>query len=239
MPSPNFELAAAYLSTASSLTKVSNTVKLELYGLFKYVTTGPKPTVSRPSIFDMTGRAKWDAWNAAGQKYVDAQEAELRYLQMAKELGWDETKIDQSVKNDSKKGKGKVRAGEEGDDDIWDSDSDSGDSTTKSNSGLGLTVSTMAGAKEASEKTLHGFAVDNDVRGIEDLLKIVPNLNLNEMDEYGYTPLHLAADRGHIDVVKLLLSKGVDKSIKDPDDMTALELAHCVGNEDIISALSG
>jgi ankyrin repeat protein len=69
--------------------------------------------------------------------------------------------------------------------------------------------------------------------------------------------LHLAADRGHIDVVKLLLSKGVDKSIKasvvfslatafsndirctqDPDDMTALELARSVGNEDIISALS-
>jgi hypothetical protein len=137
----------------------------------------------------MTGRAKWDAWNAAGQKYVDAQEAETRYLQMAKELGWDETKVDPSVNNiseDSNKGKGKTSEEGEGDDDIWDSSEDD-DSTTKSNhkrEGLGLTVSTMAGAREASEKTLHGFAVDNDVRGLEDLLITVPNLNLNEMDEY-------------------------------------------------------
>jgi len=37
---------------------------------------------------------------------------------------------------------------------------------------------------------------------------------LNRGPLKGYTPLHLAADRGHLDVVKLLLSKGVDKSIK-------------------------
>jgi ankyrin repeat protein len=72
----------------------------------------------------------------------------------------------------------------------------------------------------------------------------------------GYTPLHLAADRGHLEIVKLLLGKGVDKSIKvrafgsidmiksiiagqDPDDMTALELAQIVGHSGIVSALSG
>lgn len=162
----------------------------------------------------MTGRAKWDAWNKAGQKYVDAQEAETRYLQLAKELGWDETKIDTPVNDlseDPRKGKGKTREGGEGDDDIWDSEDES--SATKSRNkreGLGLTVSTMAGAKEASEKTLHGFAVDNDVRGIEDLLIIVPDLNLNEMDEYVSLKLWLLyCFFSLVEPLKLFSTKGI------------------------------
>jgi len=81
------------------------------------------------------------------------------------------------------------------------------------------------------------------------------SMNFNRGHFKGYTPLHLAADRGHLDVVKLLLSKGVDKSIKvkytpilarylthvasqDPDDMTAIDLARVVGYKEIISVLS-
>ncbi|KAF9455129.1 ankyrin [Macrolepiota fuliginosa MF-IS2] len=229
MPSSSFEAAAAYLSTASSLSKVSNTIKLELYGLFKYVTAGPTPTSSRPSIFDMTGRAKWDAWNAAGKAYTQAQDAETRYLEIAKELGWDEQAAV------SKQHEAPSTTNEDEDGDIWDSEEDV---SSQGGGGLGCAVSTMAYTKEESEKTLHGFAVENNLKGIEDLLSLVPDLNLDELDEHGYTPLHLAADRGHLDIVKLLLSKGVDKSIKDPDDMAALELARIVGHREIVSLLS-
>lgn len=197
------------------------------------MTVGSNPTTSRPSIFDMTGRAKWDAWSTTGKKYSDVQNAEARYIELAKELGWDETEQPLPNKSEANKGKGKSNEGEEGD--IWDSEEES---STGGSGGLGPSVSTMAHTKEASEKTLHGFAVENDVKGIEDLLAIVPDLDLNEVDEHGYTPLHLAADRGHLDVVKLLLSKGVDKTLKDPDDMTAIELARIVGHDNIVSALS-
>lgn len=40
----------------------------------------------------------------------------------------------------------------------------------------------------------------------------------------GYSPLHLASDRNHPDLVKLLLSKGADRTLLDPDGMTALEM---------------
>ncbi|KXN83651.1 Acyl-CoA-binding domain-containing protein 2 [Leucoagaricus sp. SymC.cos] len=235
MPSSQFDAAATYLTSGPSLSKVSNTTKLELYGLFKTVTVGSTPTTSRPSIFDITGRAKWDAWNAAGKKYSDVHEAESRYLEIAKGLGWDETQRPLLTKSGKGKGKGGSIEGEEGD--IWDSEDDSS-APQKSSGGLGLSVSTMARTEETSEQTLHGFAVDNDAKGLEDLLAVAPDLNLNELDEFGYTPLHLAADRGHLDIVKFLLSKGAERSIKDSDDMTALDLARIVGHHEIVSVLS-
>ncbi|KAH8513719.1 hypothetical protein H0E87_006834 [Populus deltoides] len=41
----------------------TNENKLILYGLFKQATVGPVNT-SRPGIFNMRDRAKWDAWKA-------------------------------------------------------------------------------------------------------------------------------------------------------------------------------
>jgi hypothetical protein len=42
----------------------------------------------------------------------------------------------------------------------------------------------MARPQDTSENTLHGFAVENDVKGIEDLLAIDPNMDLNLLDEH-------------------------------------------------------
>ncbi|KAG6332079.1 hypothetical protein ID866_7007, partial [Astraeus odoratus] len=53
----------------------------QLYGLYKFLTVSSLPQTSRPSIFDMTGRAKWDAWNNIGHTFGDRKaEAEKRYL---------------------------------------------------------------------------------------------------------------------------------------------------------------
>ena len=53
----------------------------------------------------------------------------------------------------------------------------------------------------------------------------------------GFTPLHLAADRGHAPAVAYLLSLGADKSILDPDEQTALEIATISGRDDVVELL--
>ncbi|XP_059355159.1 ankyrin repeat domain-containing protein 6b isoform X3 [Carassius carassius] len=53
----------------------------------------------------------------------------------------------------------------------------------------------------------------------------------------GRTPLHLAAYKGHIAVVRILLAAGCDLDIQDDGDQTALHRSAVVGNTDVISAL--
>ncbi|KAF4605123.1 hypothetical protein EYR40_003906 [Pleurotus pulmonarius] len=225
-PSAQFNAAAAYLSLSSSLSSVSNTVKLELYGLFKFVTVAAKPTSSKPSIFDMTGRAKWDAWNDVGKKYTSAVDAEARYLQIARELGWsEEAKPEPPASAESSAA-----------DSIWDDDSRP--SSGKGSSGMGPSVSSMKPPDTAEDNTIHGFAVSNDVEALKTLLWIQPDIDVNQHDEYGFTPLHLAADRGNKDVVRLLLASGADRTVKDQDEFTALELAEVAGHNEIVDILA-
>uniref|UniRef100_A0A8C2ZUN6 Ankyrin repeat domain 6b n=1 Tax=Cyclopterus lumpus TaxID=8103 RepID=A0A8C2ZUN6_CYCLU len=55
--------------------------------------------------------------------------------------------------------------------------------------------------------------------------------------KYGRSPLHLAAHKGHIEVVRILLKAGCDLDIQDDGEQTALQRAAVVGNSDVISAL--
>ena len=64
-------------------TKPSDADLLELYGLYKQATVGDVDT-SRPGMFDMKGKAKWDAWNA--KKGTSQADAEAAYIAKVKEL---------------------------------------------------------------------------------------------------------------------------------------------------------
>ncbi|KAK1170189.1 hypothetical protein AOXY_G6981 [Acipenser oxyrinchus oxyrinchus] len=55
--------------------------------------------------------------------------------------------------------------------------------------------------------------------------------------KYGRTPLHLAAYKGHTEVVRILLKADCDLDIQDDSEQTALHRAAVVGNTDVISAL--
>ncbi|TFK41261.1 hypothetical protein BDQ12DRAFT_432381 [Crucibulum laeve] len=221
----SFQNAASYLSSASSLSKVSSVVKLELYGLFKYITVARIPTTSRPSIFDMTGRAKWDAWSAADKKYEKEQDAEIRYLEIARSLGWTE--------GTAPTAKPQTQEEEEID---WDDGVPAKSGT--GGGGMGLSVSSMAPPKTEIDKSIHGLAVSNDVPGLTTLLELSPDTDLNALDEFGYAPLHLACDRGNIEIVRLLLSKGANRTVKDPDGFTLQELAQEAGHKEIESILA-
>ena len=40
-------------------------------------------------MFSMAARAKHDAWVTQSQKYTDVEEAKGRYIEIAKEIGWE------------------------------------------------------------------------------------------------------------------------------------------------------
>ena len=62
-----------------------------------------------------------------------------------------------------------------------------------------------------------------DVKQINELLQ--NNIDVNIRDEEGFTPLMLAADRGHKDAVKVLLAAGADVNIVNNNYDTALFIA--------------
>jgi hypothetical protein len=129
------------------------------------------PSTSRPSIFDMTGRAKWDAWAAAGKKYQDAQEAEERYLEIAQTLGWAGSTAEIQVENAPSSSTG---------------DSDTLEASNSGGGGMGLSVSVLMPPSPSSaiDKSIHGLALSNDVSGLTTLLEQCPETDLDAVDEY-------------------------------------------------------
>ncbi|TFY64411.1 hypothetical protein EVJ58_g2638 [Rhodofomes roseus] len=171
----------------------------------------------------MTGRAKWDAWNATSKTYGDrANEAEARYIALARELGWSEDKAPTPV-------------GE------LDLDADDGEAAGSSQGGgeygFAMSVSTMSTSDERSGSALNDLAIAGNTPALRAFLDANPGVDVNAKDENGYTPLHLACDRGRAEVVRLLLERGANPSIKDDDDLTAKELAEVSGHDEIIELI--
>lgn len=205
------------------MTRVSSSVKLELYGLFKMLTVAPSPNTSRPSFFDPTGRAKWDAWMREAQSYEGRpSDAENRYLDIARSLGWTEGSS--------------AAPGADGETDGQEESGGGGGS----GSGMGISVSvisppTLEDASDSSE--LHGYAMTDDVAALSALFSAGKCADIDVRDEYGYTALHLAADRGNVATVEFLLKQGADMTLKDTDGYTATDLATIAQKHDIVALL--
>lgn len=78
---PAFDKAAADIKTLT--VSPTNEELLELYKFYKQATVGDCNT-SRPGMFDMKGKYKWDAWNEL--KGTDKGEAETKYIKLVQEL---------------------------------------------------------------------------------------------------------------------------------------------------------
>jgi acyl-CoA-binding protein len=83
-PSDAFKAAAAAVNALPPAKEPPPDVKLELYALFKQATAG-RCAAPKPGMFDVVGRAKWDAWSALGD--LAPADAEARYLALAARLG--------------------------------------------------------------------------------------------------------------------------------------------------------
>ncbi|MGJ7548553.1 acyl-CoA-binding protein [Pseudomonas alloputida] len=64
-------------------TKPTDAEMLELYGLYKQATVGDINT-TRPGMFDVQGKARWDAWNS--RKGLKTDDAEKQYAAIANRL---------------------------------------------------------------------------------------------------------------------------------------------------------
>ncbi|EIN14147.1 ankyrin [Punctularia strigosozonata HHB-11173 SS5] len=194
---------------------------------------GRQPTTSRPGLLDFAGRAKWDSWKETGAKYASESDVEQRYIDLARQLGWiDGTPLTH--------GEGSEESEEEEEPSAEELLARESDSEENVASDMGKVMSTIVSSEEEASPdlhSLHGLALNGDQGLLEEYLHANPDINVNERDEHGYSALHLACDRGHAGVVRLLLAHGASKDLKDADDFTPMELAKVSGHEDIIALL--
>lgn len=156
--------------------------------MYKYITVSPRPKPgSRPGVFDWTGSAKWDSWDGIGKKYDGRpQDVELRYIEIARELGYEESLKPSS----SQSGGGEVEESPSFEDDIDldhldDEVDDRPRQSGKAAGGMGISVSALAD-RSADEDldpdhSIHGLARSGNVEELAKLL--VPGVNINAPNE--------------------------------------------------------
>lgn len=86
--------------------------------------------------------------------------------------------------------------------------------------------------------SLLSIAIQYERNGIAKLL-ISSGANVNFKNKLGFTPLHIAAGLGQVDVVRDLIAKGanVNEICTGDNDVTALHSASAYGNIDVINEL--
>src|SRR5262245_52912800 len=90
-----------------------------------------------------------------------------------------------------------------------------------------------------NEKLMIKVAKKGDVAAVKQLLKADKDLT-NARDKDGSTPLHCAAWKGHVEVVKVLIDAGADINAKSQNDHygdTALHAASHGNQKDVVRIL--
>ncbi|MBN3307526.1 acyl-CoA-binding protein [Amia ocellicauda] len=81
MSQADFEKAAEEVKNLK--TKPSDAEVLEIYALYKQATVGDC-NIARPGLFDLSGKVKWDAWDA--RKGMSKEEAMKTYIEKVEAL---------------------------------------------------------------------------------------------------------------------------------------------------------
>eukprot|EP00937_MAST-01D_sp_MAST-1D-sp2_P002026 g2026.t1 len=203
--------------------------QLRFYGLFKQATAG-ECGGSQPSALAFEARAKWDAWHGcAGMSQAEARAAYVDALR-------------QNSKDGAAGGGG------------GGSSSGGGGGGGGGLGGGMRAVSTMAAADEAreraarssrptGERACYELARDGEVEALTALLEragagasVAAEVNACD-SESGLSALHYAADRGHVEAARLLLSHGAKIEGRDADGLTPLHTAVLNDQLDIVRML--
>ncbi|KAF6136196.1 hypothetical protein GIB67_001605 [Kingdonia uniflora] len=211
-----FSAATAFVAAAASdrlSQKVSNDVQLELYGLYKIATEGPC-TTPQPSALKISARAKWNTWQRLGT--MGQEEAMQRYIIIVSELypTWTSGLTNRK-------------------------DGDVNASSSDGNSMMGPVFSTYVYEEETDNEMrleeMHVYAREGETENL--LQQIDSGVSVNVKDSEGRTPLHWAVDRGHFDMVDLLLRKDADVNAKDNEGQTPLHYAAMCDREAVAEFL--
>jgi len=91
-------------------------------------------------------------------------------------------------------------------------------------------------AKPACVVDLPTACYDGDLSMVRALLE-TSGANKDLADEYGYTPLHLACEQGHVEVVRRLIESGANKDLADKYGETPLHIACIEGHLEVARLL--
>lgn len=90
---------------------------------------------------------------------------------------------------------------------------------------------------ESSFTFLHYYLINDRIDLFDDYMNFHKNLNLDIIDKFGQTALHIACSKGFIDVVKILIKKGASLNLVDKEGLSPLKLALIMGNKKVAKFL--
>lgn len=170
---------------------------LEFYGLYKQATVGPCNT-SKPGIFSVNARAKWNAWNDMGS--INKECAMQKYVAKLNEIEPDWNQHDTATKKKVKKP-------------AWVS--------------VSTPLAAESDDEHKEAKTLIDHVKDGNVDevlafisstlSLEQQRSHAKNSIVNEYDADGLGAIHWAADRGFANILEILLKNGAHVNLIDKD----------------------
>ncbi|XP_023559389.1 acyl-CoA-binding domain-containing protein 6 [Octodon degus] len=161
----------------------------------------------KPSFFDFEGKQKWEAWKALGDS--SPTQAMQEYIAVVKKLdpGW-------NPQTSEKKGK-------------------------EAKSGFGGPVVSSLYHEEIireEDKDIFDYCRENNIDHITKAIQS-KSVDVNMKDEEGRALLHWACDRGHKELVTVLLQHKADINCQDNEGQTALHYAAACEFLDIVELL--
>lgn len=192
---------------------------LDFYGLYKQATVG-KCDIPKPGLFNIQARAKWTAWNNLGSMTKEA--SMLAYIDnlAAIEPNWD---------NETNAPNNKTKSG-------WVSVSTPMIDVDESHQNEKAFIDHV---KEGNMDEILSFFADSiQISDNADSIRMKEIPLLHEHDENGLTAVHWAADRGHTEILDLLLKNGANVNITDKEsNQTPLHYAVSCGHSESVRIL--
>ncbi|XP_055964127.1 acyl-CoA-binding domain-containing protein 6 [Sorex fumeus] len=161
----------------------------------------------KPGFFDFEGKQKWEAWKALGDTCPD--QAMREYVAVVRKL-----------------------------DPAWDPQSPE-KKRKEARTGFGGPVISSLYHEEIireEDKNIFDYCRENNIDRVSKAIKS-KSVDVNVKDEEGRTLLHWACDRGHKELVTILLQHRADIHCQDNEGQTVLHYAAACEFQDIVELL--